>query len=113
MRLPAVAVAALAALVLAAPASARSVPRGWLGVQVDGPLAAAGNAYGGEWDVMATSGVETVRVAFDWRTAQPVRGGPISFTDMGHLRSVSERDHSDVRALPATGALQSQRFRAD
>ena len=28
---------------------------------------------------MASSGVETVRVAFDWREAQPAEGGPISF----------------------------------
>ena len=72
-------VAALAALLVAAPADARSVPRGWLGVQADGPLTEPGNPFGGEWDLMAASGVETVRVAFDWRAAQPVEGGPISF----------------------------------
>ena len=39
MRLAAPVLAALcAALLLAAPAQARSVPRGWLGVQADGPL---------------------------------------------------------------------------
>jgi polysaccharide biosynthesis protein PslG len=73
--------ACLAALVVAAPASARSVPVGWLGVQVDGPMTAPGNAFGGEWDLMKASGVETVRVAFDWRAAQPDEGGPISFAD--------------------------------
>jgi hypothetical protein len=65
----------------AAPASAREVPRGWLGVQADGPLTAPGNPYAGEWDLMASSGVETVRTAFDWRAAQPVEGGPISFAE--------------------------------
>jgi hypothetical protein len=73
--------AALAALLVAAPASARSVPAGWLGVQVDGPMTAPGNPFGGEWDLMKASGVETVRVAFDWRAAQPVENGPISFAD--------------------------------
>ncbi|HYH90932.1 MAG TPA: hypothetical protein VEX67_16995 [Solirubrobacteraceae bacterium] len=79
MTLRAVVVAALAALLLAAPAQARSVPRGWLGVQADGPLVEPGNPFASEWDLMASSGVETVRVAFDWREAQPVEGGPISF----------------------------------
>ncbi len=31
---------------------------------------------------MAASGVETVRVAFDWRAAQPAEGGPIAFAEM-------------------------------
>ena len=31
---------------------------------------------------MAASGVENVRVAFDWRAAQPVEGGPIDFSGM-------------------------------
>ena len=71
--------AALAALLVAAPADARSVPRGWLGVQVDGPLTEPGNALGGEYDLMASAGAETVRTAFDWRAAQPVAGGPVDF----------------------------------
>jgi hypothetical protein len=70
--------ASLAALLVPAPAEARSVPRGWLGVQADGPLTAPGNPFAGEWDLMASSGVETVRVAFDWREAQPEPGGPIT-----------------------------------
>ena len=55
------------------------MPRGWLGVQADGPLTEPGNPFASEWDLMAASGVETVRVAFDWREAQPAEGGPISF----------------------------------
>jgi hypothetical protein len=74
-----VVLAALAALLVAAPASARSVPRGWLGVQADGPLTDPGNPYGSEWDLIASSGAESVRTAFDWRYAQPLPGGPISF----------------------------------
>ena len=79
MKLRTVVLAAVAALVVAAPASARSVPRGWLGVTVDGPLTAAGNPFGSEYDLMKASGVETVRAAFSWRDAQPQAGAPISF----------------------------------
>ena len=39
VKLRIVVLAALVALLVAAPASARSVPRGWLGAQADGPLA--------------------------------------------------------------------------
>jgi hypothetical protein len=72
--------AALAALLVAAPAHARSVPRGWLGVQADGPLTEPGNPFGSEWGLMASSGVESVRVAFDWREAQRTEDGPIDFS---------------------------------
>ena len=83
MRLAAPVLAALcAALLLAAPAQARSVPRGWLGVQADGPLTEPGNPFASEWGLMAASGAENVRVAFDWRAAQPVAGGPIDFSGM-------------------------------
>jgi hypothetical protein len=83
VRLAAPVLAALcAALLLAAPAQARSVPRGWLGVQADGPLVEPGNPFVSEWSLMRSSGVETVRVAFDWRAAQPAEGGPIDFSRM-------------------------------
>ena len=42
MKLRIVVLAALVALLVAAPASARSVPRGWLGAQADGPLTELG-----------------------------------------------------------------------
>jgi hypothetical protein len=66
----------LAALVIvlvalpAAPAGAaeRQVPQGWLGVTVDGPLTPADE---GEWNLMAASGVESVRVSFRWFLIQP------------------------------------------
>jgi len=56
--------------VLAPPASAaeRRVPQGWLGVTVDGPV----SPYKpGEWDRMARTGVETVRVELRWNDIQP------------------------------------------
>jgi hypothetical protein len=67
-RLAVIAVALL--LLLAAPAGAaeRRVPQGWLGVTADGPLTATDDA---EWDRMAASGVESVRVAFRWFQLQP------------------------------------------
>jgi hypothetical protein len=82
-----------AALSLAAPAQARSVPRGWLGVQADGPLTEPGNAFASEWGLMAASGAESVRVAFDWRMAQPTAGGPIDFsaTDAAVVAAAQQR----------------------
>jgi hypothetical protein len=74
--------AVCAALLLAAPAQARSVPRGWLGVQADGPMTGPGNPFDSEWSLMVASGVESVRAAFDWREAQPTADGPIGFGAM-------------------------------
>ena len=68
-------VAVLALLVAAAPASAaRKVPRGWLGVQADGPVTDLPASFDGEWDQMAGAGVETVRLTFLWRTTEPSPG---------------------------------------
>ncbi|MBE2316383.1 hypothetical protein DVA67_010375 [Solirubrobacter sp. CPCC 204708] len=69
-------------VLLLTPASAsaadRLVPRGWLGVTVDGPLNDPGYAHAaGEWDRMASSGVEAVRTAFYWHSIQPT--GPEAF----------------------------------
>ena len=65
--------AALAVLLLAAPsAPARSVPQGFLGVMYDGGIEkSADDVQDGQWDLMASSGVETVRTVFDWAEAQP------------------------------------------
>jgi hypothetical protein len=60
----------------AAPAAARSVPPGWLGVVADGPLTHPGAAMDGEWDLMASSGAESVRTAFYWPAVQPHAGVP-------------------------------------
>ena len=51
-----------------ADAAERRVPRGWLGVMVDGPVEARDAE---EWDRMARAGVETVRTAFFWSLVQP------------------------------------------
>jgi hypothetical protein len=73
---------AFAALV-AAPAQARDVPRGWLGMDADGPLMEG--AYGtpeAEWDLLAQSGAETVRMAMRWPVLQPRAGRPPDLTTM-------------------------------
>jgi hypothetical protein len=74
--------AALAALLLAAPlAQARSVPQGFFGVMYDhGVAVAPSEVQDAQWDLMASSGVESVRTVFSWAVAQPGgRGTPIGF----------------------------------
>jgi hypothetical protein len=60
----------------AASAADRRVPRGWLGVVADGPLTRTGATLDGEWDMMASSGAESVRTAFFWPSAQPSADAP-------------------------------------
>lgn len=55
-------------------AAQRQVPRGWLGVMADGPLLDSSAGSGAEWDLLAASGPESVRVAVSWARAQPTRG---------------------------------------
>jgi hypothetical protein len=74
--------AALVALLVAAPlAAARSVPQGFFGVMYDhGVAEAPGEVQDAQWDLMASSGVESVRTVFSWAGAQPGgRGTPIGF----------------------------------
>jgi hypothetical protein len=68
-----VAVALAALFVAAGPASAqRSVPQGFFGVMYDHGIEKASDADQNEqWDLMASSGVETVRTVFNWADAQP------------------------------------------
>jgi len=83
VKLPFALIAALAALLLAAPAaSARTVPQGFFGVMYDNGIEkSADDLQDSQWDVMASSGVETVRTVFDWGEAQPGgRGSAFNFT---------------------------------
>jgi hypothetical protein len=84
--------AILLCLVAAAPAAA-AVPRGWLGVAVDGPVLDAAPDHAAEWPMMARNGVSTVRVAFYWRQGQPLGPGPADFTayDAAVLAAARER----------------------
>lgn len=84
--------AILFCLVAAAPAAA-AVPRGWLGVTVDGPVIESGPAYAREWPMMARNGVSTVRIAFYWSQGQPVGPGTVEFAayDAAVLAAARER----------------------
>jgi hypothetical protein len=81
MRLAA-AIALVCLLTAPSPAAAakRTVPRGWLGMVVDGPMTEPGYPSAGEWDMLAASGAESVRAAFDWRQIQPASAAS---TDLG------------------------------
>jgi hypothetical protein len=50
------------------------VPYGWLGVVADGPLTETAHGSAGEWNRLAGSGAESVRVAIRWTAAQPAAG---------------------------------------
>jgi hypothetical protein len=65
-----VAVGALAATAPAASAG-RSVPRGFIGANADGPLTADLDMFGGQMTPMVKAGVESIRFNFDWRRIQP------------------------------------------
>ena len=77
--------AALAAVLVAAPAAsaARSVPQGFFGVMWDHGVAhAPAEVQDAQWDLMASSGVESVRTVFNWDAAQRGgRGSEISFAE--------------------------------
>ena len=58
-------------------AAEREVPRGWLGMDADGPIMEG--AYGtpeSEWDLLAQSGAESVRMAVRWPAIQPRSNEP-------------------------------------
>jgi hypothetical protein len=59
-------------LALVAPAeAARKVPRGFFGVMADGPILLRDASLARELDRMVATGVESIRVPFHWRDAQP------------------------------------------
>jgi hypothetical protein len=73
-----------------APAHA-AVPPGFWGTMVDGPLTEPGADLDGELRLMRSSGVGTVRVAFDWRVAEPVEGAPTRFAETDRLVGAAAR----------------------
>jgi hypothetical protein len=106
--------AALLVLVAATPAAtARQVPRGWLGAVVDGPLTGPQRAaYAGEWDLMAASGVESVRVAVFWDEHQPVASAAeLPAGEAGRFASVGgvPTDFSRTDAVVAAAAARGLR----
>jgi hypothetical protein len=82
--------------------AAARVPQGFAGMVIDGPLFYLGINLGGELDKMVGSGVETLRVQFNWASQQPygsfsdvpaaqlgqfqnVGGVPTNFTDTDRI----------------------------
>jgi hypothetical protein len=88
-------------LVAALPASAdaRRAPQNFYGVSWDAGLNARPDAdQDSQWDLMASSGVESARVVFSWAAAQPGLRGPFRFeaTDRLVARAAKHR----IQLLP-------------
>jgi hypothetical protein len=84
---------------LPATADARRAPQNFYGVSWDSSLNARPPAdQNGQWDLMASSGVESARVVFSWAAAQPARRGPFRFeaTDPLVARAAAHR----IQLLP-------------
>lgn len=95
----ALALACLGALAAQPAAARRAVPSGFYGVDYDREIAwAAPSLQSSTWGSMAKTGVESARVIFDWRTAQPVQDQPPSFT--GTDRSVALAAAHGIAPLP-------------
>ena len=94
----ALAAAALAVAPAAPAAAKRQVPKGFFGVMADGPLTDGLVSSAPEFRRMARSGVETVRVVFDWSHAQPTEDGPFDFSESD--RFVAGAAARGIRVLP-------------
>jgi Glycosyl hydrolase catalytic core len=99
-RIVAVAVAVgVLLLVVATGASAASggsavpkVPGGFVGVNVDGPLASDQPSLPSAMSTMVGAGVESVRAAFNWAAAQPTEAGPYDFSQTDMIVGDAARD---------------------
>lgn len=54
-----------------APAPVTPVPQGFVGMNADGPLFDSHVDFAHQMDTMVSAGVESIRVTFNWSTAQP------------------------------------------
>ncbi|HWM07804.1 MAG TPA: hypothetical protein VNO82_00615 [Solirubrobacteraceae bacterium] len=81
-------------------AAAREVPRGWLGMDADGPLMEGdyGTTPEDEWDLLAGSGAESVRMAVRWPVLQPRAGRAPDLTRVDAL--VLSAARRGLRFLP-------------
>lgn len=108
------------------PPERRSVPRGFIGTVVDGPLTQAGFGFGGllerELEVMVASGIESIRMPVHWSAAQPYRswrqvpanersrfedagGVPTDFRDLDRIVGAASR--RGISLLPTVLAAPS------
>jgi hypothetical protein len=95
----AAALALVIALLCAGPASARTLPFGFQGVMYDHSVKnAPADVQDAQWDLMAESGVESVRTTFSWAEAQDKRGAPFDFKETDAL--VGRAAQRNIRLLP-------------
>lgn len=99
-RLPLLAAAVAALLLALVPAAqARSLPEGFYGVMADGVLMTRDDAdFAAEFELMAESGVETIRPVVYWADMQPERDGDILF--FGLDRVMAQAARNDLRVVP-------------
>jgi hypothetical protein len=117
---PLLLLAIVATLLAAAPAveaASRRVPQGFYGVMWDRAATAAPDAdQTGLWNLMARSGVESVRTEFSWAKAQPEAGRPPSFAATDPVVALAAARHIRllpiVMATPAWAARDPSRGRA-
>jgi len=87
----------LACACIPAPAAAApAVPQGFVGMMVDGPLYPVtdpGIDLASQFDKMVASGVDGVRVVFDWSFAQPYRS-------WSHVPAADLDQFTDVNGIP-------------
>lgn len=118
VRTPLTVLAALLALLVAAPVAgaARTVPQGFFGVMWDhGVTNAPEDVQDGQWDLMAESGVESVRTVFNWAAAQPGgRGSDIGFAETDPIVRRAALRNADVLPIvfyaPAWARAYRNRF---
>jgi hypothetical protein len=83
-------------LVVVTSASAASVvakvPSGFVGVNIDGTLADGQPSLPSAMSTMVGAGVESIRVAFDWATADPIEDGPFDFSQTDLIVGDAARD---------------------
>jgi hypothetical protein len=94
--------AVVAVLLAASPtaeAAPRRVPQGFYGVMWDRAATAAPDSQQAAlWNLMARSGVETVRTEFLWARAQPVGGEPPSFAETDRVVALAAA--RNIKLLP-------------
>ena len=102
VRPPLIAALAAFAILVAAPvadAGPRKVPRAFYGAFWGGAASEAPAAdQTVQWDLMARSGVESVRTAFSWARAQPVGGKPPSFAATDEVVGLASQ--RNIKVLP-------------
>jgi hypothetical protein len=68
------------------------VPKGFVGVNVDGPFATGQPRLPKAMTTMVSTGVESVRTAFNWAAAQPTAGGAYDFSQSDTIVADAARD---------------------